>query len=440
MQVFKKIMVWRGRAALVPATFPAWQLSLPCSSLFPSGSCETVVGYLESAQAGAEAAPPPQPPGSSDGPSGPAPRRSGRCLRGKPTSLPPPEPRPALDPTPQRGGGSWAPTARAKVLEQYKLNKDQWEEHIQVWHEEHGGMLRLTPKIGFPWSEIRNISFNDKKFVIKPIDKKAPDFVFYAPRLRINKRILALCMGNHELYMRRRKPDTIEVQQMKAQAREEKHQKQMERALLENEKKKREMAEKEKEKIEREKEELMERLKQIEEQTKKAQQELEEQTRRALELEQERKRAQSEAEKLAKERQEAEEAKEALLKASRDQKKTQEQLALEMAELTARISQLEMARQKKESEAVEWQQKAQMVQEDLEKTRAELKTAMSTPHVAEPAENEQDEQDENGAEASADLWADAMTKDHSEEEHTMEAVKNKRVQKHLKVFRPGQRV
>lgn len=34
--------------------------------------------------------------------------------------------------------------------------------------------FRLSPKIGFPWSEIRNISFNDKKFVIKPIDKKAP--------------------------------------------------------------------------------------------------------------------------------------------------------------------------------------------------------------------------------------------------------------------------
>ena len=37
---------------------------------------------------------------------------------------------------------------------------------------------QLTPKIGFPWSEIRNISFNDKKFVIKPIDKKAPVSVF----------------------------------------------------------------------------------------------------------------------------------------------------------------------------------------------------------------------------------------------------------------------
>ena len=32
----------------------------------------------------------------------------------------------------------------------------------------------MTPKIGFPWSEIRNISFNDKKFVIKAIDKKSP--------------------------------------------------------------------------------------------------------------------------------------------------------------------------------------------------------------------------------------------------------------------------
>jgi len=55
------------------------------------------------------------------------------------------------------------------------------------------------------------------------------DFVFFAERLRINKRILALCMGNHELYMRRRKPDTIEVQQMKAQAREDKQAKQAER-------------------------------------------------------------------------------------------------------------------------------------------------------------------------------------------------------------------
>ncbi|CAB1421012.1 unnamed protein product, partial [Pleuronectes platessa] len=293
-----------------------------------------------------------------------------------------------------------------RVLEQHKLTKEQWEDRIQTWHEEHRSMLRedammeylkiaqdlemygvnyfeiknkkgtelwlgvdalglniyehedkLSPKIGFPWSEIRNISFNDKKFVIKPIDKKAPDFVFYAPRLRINKRILALCMGNHELYMRRRKPDTIEVQQMKAQAREEKHHKQMERAQLENEKKKREHAEKEKERIEREKEELIQRLRQIEEQTHRAQKELEDQTRKALELEQERKRAKEEAERLEREKQAAEEAKASLAQQAADQMKNHEQLAAELAEFTAKIALLEEAKRKKEEEATEWQHK-----------------------------------------------------------------------------------
>ncbi|XP_041054821.1 radixin isoform X1 [Carcharodon carcharias] len=376
-----------------------------------------------------------------------------------------------------------------RVLEQHKLTKEQWEDRIQTWHEEHRGMLRedsmmeylkiaqdlemygvnyfeiknkkgtelwlgvdalglniyehddkLTPKIGFPWSEIRNISFNDKKFVIKPIDKKAPDFVFYAPRLRINKRILALCMGNHELYMRRRKPDTIEVQQMKAQAREEKHQKQLERAQLENEKKKREMAEKEKERIEQEKEELMERLRQIEEQTAKAQKELEDQTRRALELEQERKRAKEEAERLEKERRSAEEAKAALAKQAEDQMKNQEHLAAELAEFTAKIALLEDAKKKKEAEATEWQQKAVTAQEDLEKTKEELKIVMTAPPPPPPpiipqAENEHDdEQDENNAEASAELLSEGIVNHRSEEERITETQKNERVKKQLQAL------
>merc|ERR1712110_138373 len=180
-----------------------------------------------------------------------------------------------------------------RVMQQHKLSRDEWEDRISTWYTEHRGMLRedammeylkiaqdlemygvnyfeiknkkgtelwlgvdalglniyekedrLTPKIGFPWSEIRNISFNDRKFVIKPIDTKAPNFVFFAPRLRINKRILTLCMGNHELYMRRRKPDTIEVQQMKAQNKEEKLAKQQEREKLQREIAARERAEK----------------------------------------------------------------------------------------------------------------------------------------------------------------------------------------------------
>uniref|UniRef100_A0A8C0U987 Uncharacterized protein n=1 Tax=Cyanistes caeruleus TaxID=156563 RepID=A0A8C0U987_CYACU len=61
---------------------------------------------------------------------------------------------------------------------------------------------------------------------------------------------------------------------------------------------------------------------------------------------------------------------------------------------------------------------------------------MSTPHVTEPmhSENEHDdEQDENAAEASAELRSEATIKDRSEEERTTEAEKNERVQKHLKV-------
>lgn len=84
--------------------------------------------------------------------------------------------------------------------------------------------------------------------------------MFYAPRLRINKRILALCMGNHELYMRRRKPDTIEVQQMKAQAKEDKMSKQQEKQRLESERVAREEAEKKQKEME-------EKLRQFEEES-----------------------------------------------------------------------------------------------------------------------------------------------------------------------------
>ncbi|XP_030217069.1 moesin isoform X2 [Gadus morhua] len=374
-----------------------------------------------------------------------------------------------------------ASSSTTRVLDQHKLNKEQWEERIQVWHEEHKGMLReesmmeylkiaqdlemygvnyfniknkkgselflgvdalglniyeqndkMTPKIGFPWSEIRNISFNDKKFVIKPIDKKAPDFVFYAPRLRINKRILALCMGNHELYMRRRKPDTIEVQQMKAQAREEKNQKKMERAMLQDEKRKREVAEKEKEKIVKEKEELMDRLRQIEDQTRRAQQELEEQTQKALELELERKRAEEAAELLEVDLRSAEEARLTLLHQSENQMKNQEHLATELADLTSKISILEDAKKKKDEEAQQWQDKAELVQEDLEKTKDELRTKMAA-QIQEPVneENEHDENDESNAEASAEFAGGAGANDRSEEERMTEADKNERVQKHL---------
>ncbi|XP_078132827.1 ezrin a [Sander vitreus] len=381
-----------------------------------------------------------------------------------------------------------------RVLEQHKLSKEQWEERIQVWHKEHQSMLkeeamieylkiaqdlemygvnyfeiknkkgsdlwlgvdalglniyekedRLTPKIGFPWNEIRNISFSDKKFTIKPIDKKAPDFVFYAPRLRVNKRILQLCMGNHDLYMRRRKTDTIEVQQMKAQAKQERLQKKMERDQLESEKKKRETMEREKEQMEREKQNLMMKLHQFEETTKRAERELQEQLDRAMRLEEERRRVEQEAARLEAERMEAIIAKEELARQAEDQMKSQEHLTAELAEYSARITLLEEAKKEKEEEAESWHSKAKEVEESLIKTKEELHTVMSSSNSiplkipapssssSSSSDNESDhEHSEENSTYSAELQTQGLGDHRQEEERLTEAEKNERLQKRLK--------
>ncbi|VDK86859.1 unnamed protein product [Dibothriocephalus latus] len=71
----------------------------------------------------------------------------------------------------------------------------------------------LDPKIGFPWSEISKLSFHDKKFVIKPADSTAKEFYFLADKSRINKRILALCTGNHEQRLREERLRRMEYEQ-----------------------------------------------------------------------------------------------------------------------------------------------------------------------------------------------------------------------------------
>lgn len=78
------------------------------------------------------------------------------------------------------------------------------------------------------------------------------------------------------------------------------------------------------------------------------------------------------------------------------------------------------------------------MQEDLEKTKEELKNKVMVAHIQEPlnAENEHDENDESSAEASAEFGAAVTYNDRSEEERMTEAEKNERLQKHLLVS-PG---
>lgn len=57
-------------------------------------------------------------------------------------------------------------------------------------------------------------------------------------------------MGNHDLYMRRRKPDTMEIQQMKTQAKDEKQRRLIEKKKLTKETELRKIAEREKQILE----------------------------------------------------------------------------------------------------------------------------------------------------------------------------------------------
>uniref|UniRef100_A0A182QVE3 Moesin/ezrin/radixin homolog 1 n=1 Tax=Anopheles farauti TaxID=69004 RepID=A0A182QVE3_9DIPT len=374
-----------------------------------------------------------------------------------------------------------------RVIDQHKMSKDEWENSITTWWQEHRGLLRedammeylkiaqdlemygvnyfeirnkkgtelwlgvdalglniyekedrLTPKIGFPWSEIRNISFNDRKFIIKPIDKKAPDFVFFAPRVRINKRILALCMGNHELYMRRRKPDTIDVQQMKAQARDEKNAKQQEREKLQ-------LALAARERAEKKQQEYEDRLRSMQEEMERKQANLSEAQDTIRRLQEQLNQVQAAKEELEQRQNELHEMMQRL-------EETKNMEATERAKLEEeiRIKQLEM--QKIQEEVTLKDSETKRLHEEVEEAirkqvlkcrneaAAALQAATTTPkhhHVEEEEEENEEEliNGENGTQDfSKDFDTDEHIKDPVEERRTL-AERNERLQDQLKALK-----
>uniref|UniRef100_A0AAG5DYQ8 Moesin/ezrin/radixin homolog 1 n=1 Tax=Anopheles atroparvus TaxID=41427 RepID=A0AAG5DYQ8_ANOAO len=369
-----------------------------------------------------------------------------------------------------------------RVIDQHKMSKDEWENSITTWWQEHRGLLRedammeylkiaqdlemygvnyfeirnkkgtelwlgvdalglniyekedrLTPKIGFPWSEIRNISFNDRKFIIKPIDKKAPDFVFFAPRVRINKRILALCMGNHELYMRRRKPDTIDVQQMKAQARDEKNAKQQEREKLQ-------LALAARERAEKKQQEYEDRLRSMQEEMERKQANLSEAQDTIRRLQEQLNQVQAAKEELEQRQNELHEMMQRL-------EETKNMEATERAKLEEeiRVKQLEMQKIQEEVSLKDSETKRlhEEVEEAIRKQNeaaAALQAATTTPkhhHVEEEEEENEEEliNGENGTQDfSKDFDTDEHIKDPVEERRTL-AERNERLQDQLKALK-----
>jgi len=170
------------------------------------------------------------------------------------------------------------------VVSEHKLSRDEWEAKVSLFHIKHSGMSRsdamleylkvaqdletygisyyditnkkrtplmlgvdslglnvyakgdkFSPEINFPWSEINRISYQNDNFIVKLNDAKSPKFVGICKLAKQSKKIYEMASGNHEMYIRRRRPDTLEVQQMKSQKRDEEESRAKEKAALQKE-------------------------------------------------------------------------------------------------------------------------------------------------------------------------------------------------------------
>ncbi|CAF1448495.1 unnamed protein product [Rotaria sp. Silwood1] len=336
-----------------------------------------------------------------------------------------------------------------RVREQFHFSNDEWEKRIINWWKEHKGLTReeamleylkiaqdldmygvdyfdiqnkkgthlylgvdalginiydiqdkLTPKIGFPWSEIRNITFNGKKFLIKPMDRNSPDFVFIAERLRINRQILSLSRGNHELYMRRRTADSMELRQIKAQAEAKKL------AIIEHRERTKSEIELRRQ-VEQEREVLHKKIQELERSAQIIRQALEDQNDTNKQLEDKRRQVEETESRLQREREEEE----------RKQEKTMQRMQYEQQEREKMVQEIEKTRLLAEENAQEAQRKeheARQIEEDLRETQMRVLQAQKQ-HNNNNHNTESYEDDQNPV-GDADTDEDDNSIDHNEKE------------------------
>ncbi|XP_077168919.1 merlin-like isoform X1 [Paroedura picta] len=302
-----------------------------------------------------------------------------------------------------------------RVLRQYQMTPDMWEERIAAWYAGHRGIARyeaemnylkiaqdlemygvnyfpiaqkknhtdfllgvdakgihvysinnrFSPNKSFEWSSIRNISYSEKELTIKPIDKKAEAFKFFSSQPKVNKLIMQLFIGNHDLFMRRRRVDPIEIQQMKAQAREEKARKKMEHQRLAREKQLREEAERAKEELER-------RLFEMEDEARQANEALRRSEAAAELLAEKAQIAEDEAKLLAQNAAEAEQERQRLELAARKTKEEKRLMEHKMREAEIIAMQLVKESDRRAKETEHLKQDLQEAREAEEKVKLKL--------------------------------------------------------------------
>ncbi|CAF0832270.1 unnamed protein product [Adineta ricciae] len=121
---------------------------------------------------------------------------------------------------------------------------------------------KLRPEVFFSWYDVKSIIAHDKKVTLNLTSDKNATFTFCTAKSSVSKEILDLTIGNHQLYMRRRREESIEIQQMRYF---EEQQKKEKLRILGRERQLRLDAEKERDEMERKFVEYQQQMKDIHE-------------------------------------------------------------------------------------------------------------------------------------------------------------------------------
>jgi len=310
------------------------------------------------------------------------------------------------------------------VVNDHKLSREEWEEKIAKFHAKHNGMSRaeammeylkvaqdletygisyfdiknkkgsdlvlgvdclginvykkeerLSPQINFPWSEINRISCQNNNFIVKLTDKKSPKFVGVCGSKQVSKKVYEVASGNHEMYIRRRRPDTLEVQQMKSQKRDEEALRAKEKAALAKEAAARAKAEQHREEMAAKFAEMEERLRAREGDLQEAQaniRKLEEQLRELREAKEDLEEQQGELQKMMTQLEEAKNLE------AEERRRQEEEIKAKAEE----IEQIRAVVEAKERETAQLQEEVDVSKQKLEETAQSLAASMAIAQEA----------------------------------------------------------
>jgi len=340
------------------------------------------------------------------------------------------------------------------VIDQHKLSMEEWEEKISSFHKQHKGMSRdqamieylkiaqdlemfginyfsvynvkgtevllgvdalginvyeknnkLAPKISFPWSEIKKISHSGERFKVRLNDKGSNPFEGKTLEPKTAIKIYDLCSGNHLMYMKRRSPDTLEVQQMREQKRESDRHKAKNREILVREIKARE-------EMEKSREETLVKYKELQAEMEKYKTDLDEARRTIEDLERQLRELQEARVELETQKDELRDLM-TKLEADRDMELEEKQKLEE--EIRAKYEEIERVKttvDEKDEETKKLQEEMADARRQLEETTQSMSQKMEAASEATAVAIEQNEMEANGV--------DHETSSDAESEHAAE--------------------